>query len=169
MHRSPLASQTASCGLTIHSSRPCFARRLNSSVRPHGSNLGNLAVRSRATTAPGCSVCSLRWRVKATKRRGLRACPGSFGASSVGRKQASYPAGRVPDRWLRFVPISLNCSAGFWCCNRHLPGHSRLACAWGGKISECGLTMRSSRSRFVPQSTWQVELAMCFAPLRVSA
>jgi len=34
---------------------------------------------------------------------------------------------------------------------------------------EGGLTMRSSRSRFVTQSTWQVELAMCFAPLRVSA
>src|SRR3546814_8243327 len=28
------------------------------------------------------------------------------------------------------------------------------------RISRCGLTMRSSRSRFVPQSTWQVQLAM---------
>src|SRR3546814_17896998 len=33
----------------------------------------------------------------------------------------------------------------------------------------CGLSLRSSRSRFVQQSTWQVPLAMCFAPLRVSA
>ena len=32
-----------------------------------------------------------------------------------------------------------------------------------------GLTSRSSRSRFVTQTTWQVKLAMCFAPLRVSA
>ena len=32
-----------------------------------------------------------------------------------------------------------------------------------------GLTSRSSRSRFVAQNTWQVKLAMCFAPLRVSA
>src|SRR5690606_38854283 len=32
-----------------------------------------------------------------------------------------------------------------------------------------GLTSRSSRNRFVTQTTWQVNLAMCFAPLRVSA
>jgi len=29
--------------------------------------------------------------------------------------------------------------------------------------------MRSSRNRFVPQTTWQVQLAMRFAPLRDSA
>src|SRR5690606_31505428 len=31
------------------------------------------------------------------------------------------------------------------------------------------LTVRSSRRRFVTQSTWQVQLAMCFAPLRGAA
>ena len=50
MHRSPLASQTASCGLTIHSSRPCFARRLNSSVRRLWSN-GNRVASSEAKLA----------------------------------------------------------------------------------------------------------------------
>ncbi len=31
------------------------------------------------------------------------------------------------------------------------------------------ITIRSSRNRFVPPNTWQVELAMCLPPLRVSA
>src|SRR5690606_7073667 len=40
-----------------------------------------------------------------------------------------------------------------------------------GKSSSpcCRLAMRSSRTRFVTQTTWQKELAMCFAPLRGSA
>src|SRR3546814_7266594 len=34
--------------------------------------------------------------------------------------------------------------------------------------SQCGLTMRSSRSRSDPAKTWQLELAMYLAPLRRS-
>ena len=48
-------------------------------------------------------------------------------------------------------------------CGGHSNDHRLLASRGGG------LTMRSSRSRFVTQSTWHIQLAMCFAPLRVSA
>src|SRR3546814_9730024 len=33
---------------------------------------------------------------------------------------------------------------------------------------ECGLTVRSTRTRFVPPTTWQIKLAMLLAPLRRS-
>mgnify|MGYP006889692377 FL=1 len=39
----------------------------------------------------------------------------------------------------------------------------------GAKLRFEQLTMRSSRSCFVPTSTWQIQLAMCLAPLRSSA
>ena len=51
---------------------------------------------------------------------------------------------------------------------RHRPS-CRPSAVLGEAVGRRGLTMRSSRSRFVTQSTWQVQLAMCFAPLRVSA
>jgi hypothetical protein len=34
--------------------------------------------------------------------------------------------------------------------------------------SECALTIRSTRTRFVPPTTWQIKLAMLSAPLRRS-
>src|SRR5690606_26207840 len=50
------------------------------------------------------------------------------------------------------------------------PGRSALdSGGLGCLVLAQGLTMSSSRSRFVTQSTWQVQLAMCFAPLRSSA
>ena len=56
---------------------------------------------------------------------------------------------------------------GQTCCTVRRRGWAVLR---SGASSACGgLTSRSSRSRFVTQTTWQVELAMCFAPLRVSA
>ena len=39
----------------------------------------------------------------------------------------------------------------------------------GYAISDCRLTIRSSRNRFVPAKTWQKKLAMFLPPLRVSA
>src|SRR3546814_8954191 len=52
----------------------------------------------------------------------------------------------------RHVPSACNCICGITCC----------------QLLRRHLTMRSSRSRFVPQSTLQIQLAMCFAPLRAS-
>src|SRR5690606_30229236 len=56
---------------------------------------------------------------------------------------------------------------GKTCCNVRLGGWA--VARPGASSARGGLTSRSSRSRFVTQTTRQVELAMCFAPLRVSA
>ena len=83
----------------------------------------------------------------------------------TGRSESSWPRESV-------VPALAPASAslrpfGQTCCTVRRRG---WAVARSGASSGCGgLTSRSSRSRFVTQITWQVKLAMCFAPLRVSA
>ena len=65
--------------------------------------------------------------------------------------------------WLREVHWLLVLRSGCACVPY------QLALAVGYADLGCGLTMRSSRNRFVPPNTWQVKLAMCLAPLRGSA
>ena len=56
---------------------------------------------------------------------------------------------------------------GQTCCNVRLRGW--VTAGQAQVLGSGGLTSRSSRIRFVPQNTWQVQLAMCFAALRCSA
>ena len=82
-----------------------------------------------------------------------------------GRSESSWPRESLV---LASAPASASLRPfGQTCCTVRLRG---WAVARSGASSACGgLTSRSSRSRFVTQTTWQVQLAMCFAPLRVSA
>ena len=56
---------------------------------------------------------------------------------------------------------------GQTCCTVRLRGW--VTAGQAQVLGSGGLTSRSSRIRFVPQNTWQVKLAMCFAALRCSA
>ncbi len=160
-------------GLTIHSSRHRFAARLNSGVRPcfphccrKGTGPGR-SLRSSAavrTSHARDSYRQLACGISASDRRdspqGWTYRVG-FGAGAV------KVLGRAPQQ-RGFVRGSgtANLLGHTWCTVRR----RGWTAARSDAGSRCGgLTMRSSRSRFVTQSTWQVQLAMCFAPLRVSA
>ena len=82
--------------------------------------------------------------------------------------------GRSESSWLRESSVLASAPAnaslrplGKTCCTVRLRGWA--VARSGASLARGGLTSRSSRSRFVTQTTWQIQLAMWFAPLRVSA
>ena len=158
---------------------PCaslhYAARLNSSVRPHKATQ-QWVCRSVAVPASASIFVLRAVHRRAMKVQGrilrLRPPPGQGYCGPVtsasGRAGGWRPRSGTIQRSLR--PASRRAVHGR--ADRFVrlrPPPERGYCRPDHLVACCGLTIRSSRRCFVTQSTWQVQLAMCFAPLRSAA
>jgi hypothetical protein len=179
--------------LTMRSSRCRFAARLNLGVRPHVTHPDSSKHRSRSHAWRARGRClhvapvlrPAHGSPLATRQQPDRSNFGQCTPTLLllrSRRRLRRPVlwlpSRCPER-LRLALRPLN-APGSVAVVAHR-GRATTAVVFGAGVgpkqskqhwvarASCGLTSRSSRRRFGAQTTWQVQLAMCFAPLRSAA
>lgn len=148
---------------TMRSSGSRFAAPLNLGVRPQGAESGiavALGLSARRFAQRLCASASV-----SPRGIGLRSgCPASVASAPARQGLTVLSRGRP---WLRRLPADgSRPRASSWWLREH---PRQRACVPLTVVACCGLTVRSSRRRFVTQTIWQVELAIWCAPLRGAA